>query len=258
MTRHKSLDSSPFRRAALAFGIVVLAGTQDALGFNYGLVLAPPVQVNNSTCQSYVLAMALAMHEPAGQPATYQWRMENESELRVHEANIRSEVVKAMKERLGDQYSPQSSSIREDWRVALKQITVGQYTVKDQYFLSLDDMLDFVSSRVPVRSKNQVASVVTLSTPFTLYFTSVSEIEGKPYSSGHIVSIIGIEADAKRNPRNLLIINSAAKGDDNECLPDEPVNNSGYFGKAGWVDEYVIKTFQGTPGPYLLNWVEPQ
>src|SRR5262245_60280259 len=88
-------------RKGLPLALATLVATHDAFAIDYSLVLAPPKQVNNSTCQSYALAMALAMQEPAGLPATYEWRMTNEAELRVLEGNMRSAVVKAMKDRLG-------------------------------------------------------------------------------------------------------------------------------------------------------------
>lgn len=230
-------------------------GGRFAEAYDYKLVLAPPAQSNNSTCQSYALATALSMLQPPSQVASYEWGIENVNDLRRNEMTIRGAIEREMKKRLNvDNLSPNDESIRDDWKKAIKKLTFGQYEVANKYFLSLDEMIEFLKDKVPVRSKINTLAPYIISTPTTFYFTSFRRVEESTYA-GHIVSIIGVDADEQRyssEPVALLLVNSYVKGDDNECLPKEQEKGK-YYGSAGWTNNYMMKQWGGK---YILSWIE--
>src|SRR6266853_2717634 len=104
------------RRSLVAGFLTLSISAQYAGAVDLPWLLTPPAQVDGSTCQSYVLGMALAMQEPVAQ-ASYPWRMDNEEELRLLEGTIRDRVKIAMESRESKlPVKPKNSeSTRDDW-----------------------------------------------------------------------------------------------------------------------------------------------
>lgn len=238
----------------LAVGALLVRLPQSARAADLELLVAPPAQATNQTCQAYVLAVALSMLDTSKftSPA---WRVNDKEGFRLNEMTIRGAIVQQMQQRLKRKPKPSDDSTRDDWKAAIKQLTFGQFALGQKTFLSLTDMIQFLETRLPIRSKVNPLAPLLISSPATLYFTSVRRIEHSLYK-GHIVSIAGIHRppDIKTPAATpeLLLINSAAKGDDNECLPPE-VAEKRWFGTASWTMDYEVKDFDGK---YVLNWLE--
>jgi hypothetical protein len=159
-----------------------------------------------------------------------------------------------MEIRLGRRPKKDDDSNRDDWRKAIATVTSGQYRVGQKDFLAFEDMVDFLTSNGLYRSRANPLTAVTLSTPTNLYFTSFRRIGWSTYK-GHIATIVGVDGSSMRRSGKrppILLINSAAKGDDNECLPQIEYKKK-YFGTSGWSDDYEIKLFDGK---LILNWIE--
>lgn len=233
----------------------LIACTWDAaLAFDYRMLLAPPAQSNSSTCQSYVLGVALAMAEPPGNSTPYRFRMHNEAELRLVEMTIRRQVEREMDERIRRTENrarlPRDNSDRTDWNKAIGKLTFGRFRVEGEEFLSFDEMIEYLGARAPIRSKAVPQAAIALATPIKVYFTSFVRIGLSPYNYGHIVTILGIQRSGPRISERpeLLLMNSASKSDDNECLRHPR-------GDLTWTKDYEVKAFGGK---YVLNWLEAQ
>src|SRR4029079_11782187 len=119
MTTRKSMHFIWRPRATLAAILVFLVvDARNAWALDYKFLLAPPKQATNATCQSYVLAIALAMLNTAPL-TTYEWKIDDEDELRRNEAMVRSAIEREMRKRLDVQkLTSKDNSTRDDWRAA--------------------------------------------------------------------------------------------------------------------------------------------
>lgn len=225
-------------------GAAVVAAPTD---YEMRLFLAPPAQSTNSTCQSYVLAVGLSLLDTSSFTSP-QWSVQDETEFRRNEMLIRAAIEGEMGNR--------KISGRPDWIKALKKLTFGQYTLGEQQFTSMDDLANFLKDKAPVKTKLEGQLPFLIPHPSTTYFTSFRRIEHSTYREGHLVSIVGLNASlpARSNKApELLLLNSAVKGDDNECLPAQFEKNR-WFGSSSWVTDYEVKRFPD--GRMIINWVK--
>src|SRR5688572_19440560 len=235
--------------------LMLLAGKASAASiFDMELMLAPPAQSTNATCQSYVLAIALSMLDTS-RFTTPQWRVNNAGEFRKNEINIRAEIEREMRRRLKRPLTRDDNSTRDDWTAVVKKITFGQFVLRQQNFVSLFELTEFLRQRLPERSSADPNATSIVPMPSTVYFTSFRRIEHSTYA-GHVVSIVGIDAsNVRRSDQQpaLFVINSSVEGDDNECLPAREAQRR-WFGSASWITDYEVKAFPGNL--YILNWLE--
>jgi hypothetical protein len=239
--------------------LALALGFSNALAFDYKMLVAPIAQSSDSSCQSYALALGLAMLEPDDRRSYYEWRVDEKHDLRLHETTVRNKIERQMMLDLGRPITRHDDSTRPEWNTVIRALTFGQYKLGQKEFVSFEDAIDFLKSRVKFHSKTRPSEWFPITTPMTMYFTSFSRI-GKPYKQGHIVSILGVDDSNKSfgRPPWLFLVNSAAKVDDNECVADRDERQK-YMGKAGWTDDYEIKQFKNErtgATNYIINWIE--
>jgi hypothetical protein len=221
-------------RAAL-----LLAGSiacySSAYAFQYDVLINPPPQMNARSCQSYSLAVALALRDQ-----TRRFKVDTVSDLRELESEIRLRVQREMAAHR------RTDSTREDWRKAIEALTFGDFTVEGKDFPSYEDLSLFLAAHLTIHGKSPLLERIALDVPTTVYLGSFRTVNGLEYRSGHIISILGQELANRRESSldSLLIINSA----DRAALCTFPQRPVKYFGLAGWTNDYQLKYFR-------LDWV---
>lgn len=245
-----------FSRLSLAvFGVLALESANGADRFDLLLALAPPAQSRNNTCQSYVLALALSVLDTSSF-ASPRWSVDDVSHFRRNETLVRAALEREMKKDLKRELKAKDESTRPQWAAVVKQITFGQFRLKQEAFPTMFKMTEYLKDKVPVRSKANPLSPFSLPPRTTIYFTSFTRIGVDSYK-GHIASIVGLDSQQLRNPGRapyLLLINSFVRGDYNECLP-EADSKKRWFATTSWTDDYEFRPFPGEK-KYILNWIE--
>lgn len=189
-------------------------------------------QATGDTCQSYVLAIALAFKRDPQLPLR-SWR-----DIRDLETRLRTEVVKARDLRLPDVQEKQRLASPDDSAKAVQAVTGGRYTLKS----STNDIAQFGQL---VGQRTGVTTEVDLTPSFLIgglvkdvVVSSAKKIGEKSYNSGHQFAIFGVSGPPNSD-RKYLVLNSAAyrkKGEQlfNSCqegLPDDP---GPYFPSLSW------------------------
>jgi hypothetical protein len=217
-------------------------------------IVAASSHVNSASCQSYALAFNLSMLDPSPLLASYSWRVDDVEDLRALEAAIRTEIEQEMKARLDKtELSSDDVGVSEDWRRAIERLTFNEYTLKGEEFSSLEELMEFLTPRVPIKSRSLQS--FTLSRPTRTFLTSVTRIGPDTYP-GQLVTILGMEALVSQQPPSLLLVNSFAPTDDNECLPEYKVEynrQQPWRGVTSWTEDYDLKE---SP-KYRVDWVAP-
>lgn len=192
-------------------------------------------QATGHTCQSYVLAIALAFkRDPT--ISLKSWR-----EMRQLESYLRQEVVKARDARLPNVPVADRLASPADSAKAVETVTGNKYTVKYRTY----DITQFgnvigtetgVTTRVGLQPSFIVGSLVK-----DVVISSAKRIGQSQYNSGHQFAILGVSGPAD-STRVYLVLNSAAYkrlGDPafNTCqdgLPDDP---GPYFPSLSWQND---------------------
>lgn len=225
-----------FARVAASAFVLSLAHSQSAQSVDYKVLVKPPPQMNARSCQSYSLAVALALADASG-----RYPIKSSDDLQVLERTIRMAIELTMK------LAGRTESTRDDWKRVIEQLSFGDFTVTGKQFAVYEDLVDFLDSQLAIKTKVGLPSLLTLTSPTTVYLASFTQLNGSQYRLGHIVSIFGQEHlrgnVGQRLP--LLLINSAAK----EEICAFPPFPQRYFGYSGWTSDYALKYLR-------LDWIE--
>jgi hypothetical protein len=200
-------------------------------------------QATGDTCQSYVLALALAFKKDPAFP------MADWSELRKVENAIRAEVKKNMDAR------GVTIASGDDSRKALETFTNGKYTI---------DMGD--SALEAPAFQRKIISITGVSSrsafdqaPTFLAGTLVSDviisgalrIAAKSYRDGHQFAILGVSSSVPNSSVEYLVLNSAARRKSptekqiDICETGVPDEKSPYFASLAWTNDI---DFNASPG----------
>ena len=203
-------------------------------------VQAPSGQSTPVSCQSYSLAVALAFKKD---PA---FSIDTAADLRRVEDAIRKAIESAQ---------GKASSVTHEHIIAgFQAYTGGRYTLKSR-LVDLPTLGDLVASASGITS--------TTSTPLSfllgasvrdVLLTSVSRVGSSRYSSGHIITLMGIDGPATSS-RSYLVLNGGIKvgglAEQRACeegIPDKP---SKYGASVSWVGSADID-FKPFNGKYLV------
>ncbi len=195
-------------------------------------------QATGDTCQSYVLAIALAFKRDPTIPLA-SWR-----DLRDIELRLRAEVVKARDARLPGVPPAKRLAIPADSAKAMEAVTGGAYTVAYKT-IAEPDLGEFVRSTTGVGFKADAGlSFVLGSTVKDVVISSAKMIGTKAYNSGHQFSILGVDGPPNSG-RQYLVLNSAAyrvkdKQSFNSCQAGLPDDAGPYFPSLSWHNDVTF------------------
>jgi hypothetical protein len=161
-----------------------------------------PVQIGPATCQSRVLAVALASADPKLFPiGRYE-------ELAGLERLLRAEIESQAG--LAKRYcSPESTKLcplHEDWRTAIRVATSAQFEFVSRSARNEDELVDLLGEIAGWSFLAGAGSTGDLGTKGVAGI-SVKEIDGQVYPQGHVLLVLGVDVPSRR----LLIANSWAK-----------------------------------------------
>src|SRR5437879_6284600 len=108
-----------FCRFTKSVGIIVgltLAPFGATQAIDYSVLLSPPPQSNAKSCQSYSLAVALALADSTG-----RYIIKSNDDLPILEGEIRLSIEKAMKA------AGRTESTRGDWKEAIEKLSFGDF-----------------------------------------------------------------------------------------------------------------------------------
>ena len=153
-------------------------------------------QSTGKTCQSYAAALALAGKSDS------QFPINSFVDLRQTEQEFR-----AYAESHGN---PLSHIV---WDQAMLDLTNGKYTFQRDYPTSdLVDWLAIVRGYTSIDSEIDILVSRMSGGPIDMVLTSVYDIAGSNYSTGHIVSVMGFIGSGLNSNTELVAFNSAIKG----------------------------------------------
>ncbi|WP_157738916.1 hypothetical protein [Labrenzia sp. VG12] len=198
------------------YSYLIAVGATEA-----GEKLLPP-QLNNRTCQSFALAVALQSEEDKKQIVVDDTiNLELFQSIQRKESAIRDLVVRRMKSK------GQKSSTREDWDYVVRLYTGGKYRVQTRYYYGQPKLLSAIREHFFPREecikRNAYCSdsrrgnepVLNEERGARYLLTSVSYIDGRTYNSGHVVTLAGMTElpilDSEKTPQ-LKVINSYYSG----------------------------------------------
>lgn len=215
--------------APLAF-FIALAPAASALD----LFESAKPQATSHTCQSYSPILALAaLSDPAFQVGSF-------SELRTLELEFRR-ILKSV--------SGGNTTQHKYWPETMEQLTGGVYTLDLEY---VPDLLDYIAKiRATTDMSNDVGSLIgqISGTPFQTVMTSVSSFDGSSYSTGHIITVLGVKGTGIDSNTQLIAFNSAIKGQNgsvNQCTTDHQPGDDRYTAGVVSSKSFLPKDFGGS------------
>ena len=203
-----------------------------------GLLVEPAGQATADSCQSYVLALALAFK------ADPSYRLSNAAELRRAELGIRAEIVKSAAAH------PQSPGVNhDDIRRGFEAFTSDKYTLRtlDTDLLGLADT---VASRTGVTDASALPPAFLLGAAVKdVVLSSATRIGANQYKQGHLFTLLGVDGPPNSN-RRFLILNSAVKvrnTSQDACSAEVPDDPGPYTASVSWrrTDQIELKPFGG-------------
>jgi hypothetical protein len=225
-------------KLARALILIPLLSSPAALAVTFDVLSSPPAQSTSSTCQSYSMAVGVSLLSLSPFP------IDSEVTMKEGENRIRAALIKAC---------PSCKEFtRDHWKTALEAYSSNALTLGSKAFANVQQLYEFLYQNAVITQKAPLdpAFQVSISKPSIGYFLSVTELEGKTYASGHIVTVLGVDAPKASDPGYrpaLLILNSG-----NKNVPDQPVSDTQcigwpggmkpkYVGSLTWVSNYTIK-----------------
>lgn len=198
----------------------------------------PVGQATGNSCQSYVLANALAYKKDKA------FRIETSAELRDTERQIRKAIE------LAASTHPDNPGVNhDDIRRGFEAYTSNVYTVKTRD-LDLVALSDAVGKRSGITSAALVPPTFLFgSVVADVAISSAKKIGGYSYADGHLFSILGIDGPPDSS-RRFLVLNSAVKVKDiarNACIDGVPDDSGPYTASIKWYSQSEIdfKTYGG-------------
>jgi hypothetical protein len=232
---------------------LALGTSASAQSTGPGIIVAQPVgQATGSTCQSYVLALALAFKRDKA------FALKTTQELRTAEMEIRSLIVAEFKKDHPAATVPKPT--HKHVASGFAAFAKGKYklVIRD---VDLPALSDAAGIRTGITGEGSVPPSFLLGDIVKdVIISSATKIGKDPYKEGHLFTILGISGPPN-SQRRFLILNSAVKGQNssqNACsdgVPDEPGH---YTASVSWwgqtdVDFKLfgnkVKSFTVEPGP---------
>ena len=222
---------------------------------NIQLVLEPLPQSTKNTCQSYSIAYAIAnsglWHESIDTP----------QKLRLLEMKFREAIESYVKEqkRAGKSISVYHHTA---WVEALKRVSSNNLTLALYYPSSPNDFYSKIAKKTGNVWSGEFGDTFSAALVNTPVMTSVKRIGKDNYSSGHIVTVLGLTSPIPSNAslssfdRKLLTLNSAVKANQqtfNMCSDDIKSGDRLYSASISSTANYELKNWNGK---YLLMWVK--
>jgi hypothetical protein len=207
--------------------------------------LNPQPQAYNNTCQSYGLALALAM---AGDGA---YAVQNTGELRAAEEYLRGLIETIAKQK---SLTPLHHTVWED---AVAAATNSRYSLVIEEIASVDAFNSRVAALTGNGAVEVTGSLLAAIMTRQAVLTSVKSVDSNRYGSGHIVTLFGVGGGPPNSSqRPLAMLNSAVKtprGDLNACnLKDKP-GDLKYSAEVALKTRYELNPFGGK---YRLMWLK--
>ncbi|SPO69490.1 hypothetical protein [Pseudomonas sp. JV241A] len=223
---------------AHAFLLMPLLSSTAAVGLTFDVLNAPPAQSTSSTCQSYSMAVGVSLLSLS------PFLIDSEATMKESETRIRA-VLKTT--------CPSCTEFNRDhWKMALEAYSSNKLTLGSKAFSNVPLLYEYLYQNAVITKKTPLdpALQVSISKPSTGFFLSVTELDGKIYPSGHVVTVLGVDAPKTSDPSYrpaLLILNSG-----NKNVPDQPVSDTQciawpdngkpkYVGSLTWISNYTIK-----------------
>ena len=200
-------------------------------------------QATNDTCQSYVLAIALAFKRDPHIPLK-SWR-----DLRDLELKLRQQVVIARDARQAGVPPADRLTSQADSAKAVEAVTGGVYTLSYRT-VTEPDLGALVAATTGVGSKAAAGlSFVLGAAVKDVVISSATQIGSKPYRRGHQFAILGVDGPPN-STRQYLVLNSAAykvKGRQafNSCQDGLPDDAGPYFPSLSWHDDITFNPDSG-------------
>lgn len=225
-------------KLAIAFVLLPLFSSAAAVGVTFDVLNAPPAQSTSSTCQSYSMAVGVSLLSLS------PFLIDSEATMKESETRIRAALKTTC---------PSCTVFNRDhWKLALEAYSSNKLTLGSKTFSNMPLLYEYLYQNAAITQKTPLdpALQVSISKSSIGFFLSVSELDGKKYPSGHVVTILGVDAPKTSNPGYrpaLLILNSGSKN-----VPDQPVSDTQciawpdngkpkYVGSLTWVSNYIIK-----------------
>lgn len=215
-----------------------------AQSVNSGFLVTPTGQATGDTCQSYVLALALAIKADSAFPIS------TAAELRKGELGIRRSIEAAANEHPND-----PSVNHDDIRKGFERYTLGRYVARVSD-IDLPSLTAEAGKRTGVTSAQYIPSAFLLGAVVKdVVISSATRIGSASYKNGHLFAILGTDGPPNSNQR-LLVMNSGVKVKDqtrNACIPGIPDDPGPYTASLSWVpvSDIAFKAF----GNKLKMWI---
>lgn len=213
------------------------------------IIMAPYPQSTNNTCQSYAIAYALAsssyLHNNIKTPKA----------LRSLEKKVRQTIDNVANEKGWSVYS------HKTWQEAVKRQSSNNLSLKIEY---TDDPNWFYQK---VREITGINSAAILDGPISValikkpILTSVEQLAGNIYKSGHIVTLLGLAAPMSSNRsiaqanHPVMVLNSAVKSGQkifNMCSESITLGDKKYSAAVTVSAPYKLKKYGGK---YMLMYI---
>lgn len=214
------------------------AGSAAALDLFQGVM--PQAQTN--TCQSYASVLALAaVQDPAFSVSTFD-------DLRALEANFRT-ILETM-----DNANPY---LHTNWPAAMQQLTGGAYTFDLKYEPDLIHWLSKVRDATTI--SDDLGSLIAQASGGSIdtVLTSVTSLDGSNYGTGHIVTVMGVKGTGIDSNTDVIVFNSAIKGQGgsvNQCAPGNQPGDERY--QAGVVETNSFQLRDWGAGMLIMRLVK--
>lgn len=227
--------------AATQLGFAATASAQSL-----DVVTNPIPQAYINTCQSYSLAFTLAR---AGVPG---FGLNTLVEVRSAEKSVRDAINAEIK-------PGETAYSHAVWQRAVGRLTSNNYQLNRTEFASFEQFMDEVGTKTGITAAGSLGSSLSIVLSRVPVMTSFSKIGANSYTTGHIVTIFGLDrssAPSGTAPR-LLLLNSAVKG--GPAPGYAPVCNSStlpgdlhYTGALALEPSYSLKTYGNQ---FVLFWI---
>ncbi|MFL0587505.1 hypothetical protein ACH0BU_12775 [Sphingomonas olei] len=214
------------------------------------VVTSPIPQGYTDTCQSYSLGFALARANVPG------FTLQTVAEVRSAEAAVRAAINAEIK-------PGESAYNHAVWQRAVLRLTSNNYRLNRVEYPTFEALAEKAAALTGISNAGTLSGSVAFLLSQTPVMTSFSKIDGNTYSSGHIVTVFGV--DRPSGPVSvapkLLLLNSAVKRSAASAPPAyAPLCGGGptlpgdtrYTGALRLESSYTPKTYGGR---FVLFWI---
>ena len=228
----------------IVFPILILAMVVVRPAIAIDLFSDTKPQSTGKTCQSYAAALALAAK---GDPS---FPIETFSQLRDVEQEFRKLASKTVDGKKRNPYDHQN------WVLAMSELTSGKYTFERSYNkTNIVDWLAAVNIATTIDSDIDLLLARISGTSFDVALTSVWSLEDSSYSTGHIITVLGVIGSGIDSNTEIVAFNSAIKGEQVDgvmCTPDTLPGDERYSAGVVTTNNYVLKGFPKESTNYLF------